>query len=84
MHDGWIFELKHYQRNGKNYFFALGAMDLTLSLFEYSDNKIKLLKKLQLGGYGRSIHSDNDMLLIGKRDGDYEEFSLNQHIDEKK
>ncbi len=59
-------------------------MDLKLSVIEYSNKKIKLLKKLQLGGYGRSIEIENDMLLIGKRDGDYEEFSLTQLIEEKK
>jgi hypothetical protein len=29
-----------------------------------------------MSGYGRSIESYHDLLLIGKRDGDYSEFSL--------
>ncbi len=36
-----------------------------------------------MGGYGRSIEIENDILLIGKRDGDYEEFSLTKLIEEK-
>ncbi len=47
-------------------------MDLKLSVIEYKNNKLKIIRKLQLGGYGRSIESENDNLLIGMRDGDYE------------
>ena len=35
VHDGWIFELKNYRYKNKNYFFAIGAMDLKLSVIEY-------------------------------------------------
>lgn len=75
-HEGWIFEIKHENYEKVDYFFGLGAIDFQLSVIKYQNEKITLTHKINLGGYGRSISSFDDKLLIGKRDGAYEEFSI--------